>query len=66
LLAILDGHPRSYQAYAETYYERSIKLEAVKQVYSHQPLTNALVGALNPGLSLADIAADQQEIGYPG
>ena len=66
LLAILDGDPQTYLAYAEAYYERSINLDAVKQVYNHQPLTKALVGALNPDLSFADIAADQEEIGYPG
>jgi hypothetical protein len=66
LLAILDGDPQTYQAYTETNYERSIAIDAVIHVYNHQPLTNALVQALNPNRSLADIAADQQEIGYPG
>jgi hypothetical protein len=66
LLAILDGDPHTYQAYAETNYERSLNLDAVRHVYNQQPLTNTLVGVLNPGLSLADIAADQEEIGYPG
>ena len=66
LLAILDGESQTYQAYTETNYERSISIDAVIQVYNHQPLTNALVQALNPDRSLADIAADQQEIGYPG
>jgi hypothetical protein len=66
LLAILDGDPHTYQAYAETNYERSINLDAVVQVYNHQPLTDALIAALNPDLSFADIAADREEIGYPG
>jgi hypothetical protein len=66
LLAILDGNPQIYQAYADTNYERSINLDVVIQVYNHQPLTNALVRALNADRSLADIAADQEEIGYPG
>ena len=66
LLAILDGDPQTYHAYAETNYERPTNLDAVVHVYSHQPLTDALVAALNPHLSLADIAADQEEIGYPG
>jgi hypothetical protein len=66
LLAILDGDPQTYQAHAETNYGHLINLAAVRQVYNHQPLTNALVAALNPDRSFADIAADQEEIGYPG
>jgi len=66
LLAILDGDLQTYQAYAETYYERSIDLDTVVQVYNHQPLRDALVGALNPDLSFTDISADREEIGYPG
>jgi hypothetical protein len=66
LLAILDGDPHTYQAYAETNYERSINLDAIVQVYNHQPLTATLVATINPDLSFANIAADQEEIGYPG
>jgi hypothetical protein len=65
LLAMLDGNPQIYQAYADTNYERSSNLDTVIHVYNHQPLTIALVEALNPDRSLADIAADQEEIGYP-
>jgi hypothetical protein len=66
LLAILEGAPQTYQAYAEMNYERSLNLDAVIRVYNHQPLTNALIEALKPDRSFADIAAAQEEIGYPG
>jgi hypothetical protein len=33
--------------------------------YQHQPLTDEIIAALNPDLSLADLEADLQEIGYP-
>jgi len=66
LLAILDGNPRTYQANAEEYNEGSVNLDAVIQIYNQQPLTNALVGALNSDLSLADVSRDREEIGYPG
>jgi hypothetical protein len=65
LLALLDGDPQTYRVYAETNHERSLTLDAVRHVYNRQPLTNALVEALNPDWLLADIAADQAEIGYP-
>jgi hypothetical protein len=66
LLAILDGHPQSYQTYAETSYERPVDYDAVVQIYNHNPLTDALLVALNPDLSLADVRGDKEEIGYPG
>lgn len=65
LLAIFDYNPHTYHTFAETYYECSVSFDAVVQLYNHQPLTEALVAALNPDVSLADVSSDQQEIGYP-
>jgi hypothetical protein len=66
LLALLDGQPASYQAWAEDYYERPVHLAAVRQVYAHQPLTDKLVRRLNPAAAAEGLAADVEEIGYPG
>jgi hypothetical protein len=66
LLSPLDGRPENYQAWAEDYYERPVPLEAVRQVYANMPLTEKLVQELNPELTLEDLAADLEEIGYPG
>lgn len=65
LLAILDGDPRTYQAWAQDYYERDVPLEAVRALYEHQALDVDLVAALNPELALADLRPDTDEIGYP-
>jgi len=65
LLAALDGNPHTYRVYAETYYARQIDLDAVIHIYNHQSLTDAILAALNPDLSLRDIAAERDEIGYP-
>jgi hypothetical protein len=65
LLAVLDGNPHTYHAYAETCYARQIDLDAVIHIYNHQSLTDAILAALNPDLSVLDIAVDQDEIGYP-
>ncbi len=65
LLAMLDGNPRTYQAWAETNYERTMDPAAIASVYAHDPLTNDLVQAINDTVDLADLAEDIEEIGYP-
>lgn len=65
LLAIFDGNPRIYHAWAEDYYERPISFHAVAQVYQHHPLTEAVVTALNDEITLADLQEDINEIQYP-
>jgi hypothetical protein len=55
----MGGSPR-------TYYElNSVDLAAVREVYALRPLTQPLVTALNQQLSMADLAYDIAEIGYP-
>jgi hypothetical protein len=66
LLSILDGEPKTYQAWAEDYYEQRVSLAAVKQIYAHEPLTDELVERLNAEITVKELAADIQEIGYPG
>ena len=46
------------------YHGQEIDLEAVKAVYEHQLLTDEIIKNLNADLSLADVAADIEEIGY--
>jgi hypothetical protein len=66
LLSVLDGKAETYKAWAEDYYERSVPLAAVRQVYAHKALTEKLVRRLNSDLTLEELAADIEEIGYPG
>ena len=66
ILSALDGQPASYKAWADDYYERTINLAAVRQVYAHKPLTEKLVKQLNPEAALKELGADIEEIGYPG
>lgn len=67
LLHLFDSKPRSYCKWAEEMYERAVDLAAVSQIYAHQPLSQALLSALNPSLSSPDanIEEDAEEIGYP-
>jgi hypothetical protein len=62
---LLDDSPEVYQRFAEDYYELRVDLAAVRQVYALRPLTQPLVTALNDQLSVADLAYDIAEIGYP-
>lgn len=65
LLSILDGRPESYRGWAADYYERDVDAAAVAHVYAHRPLTAEVVARLNPEVTLDDLAADLDEIGYP-
>jgi hypothetical protein len=66
LLAILDGRPESYRAWASDYYDRDVELDDAVWVYRHEPLTPELVARLNLDVSLSELAGDISEIGYPG
>jgi hypothetical protein len=65
LLSIFDGQPTSYGAWAKDYYERPVRLTAIREIYAHKPLTEALIKQLNAEMSLEKLAPDIKEIGYP-
>src|SRR5262249_28417904 len=62
LLSDLDGRPETYQAYAGEYFETEVDVASVAHVYQHLPLTEKIVASLNPEVSLAELAADLNEI----
>ena len=65
MLSILDGDPQKYHSWAESYYERSIRLELIHHVYQHHQLTDEFVMRLNPERDVKTLASDVEEIGYP-
>jgi hypothetical protein len=65
LLSILDGNPRTYQNFAEAYYERPINIDVISHIYHHKPLTEKVVHQLNPDIWLEDVEEDIEEIIYP-
>jgi hypothetical protein len=64
LLELLDGRPRTYCQWARMYYEREVDLDPVMHIYRHEPLTDEIIRALNPDVSLQDLKDDLAEIGY--
>ncbi|MBV2354096.1 hypothetical protein KUM39_06915 [Streptomyces sp. J2-1] len=62
---LIDRSPEAFQRFAEDYYEASIDLGAVSRVHALRPLSQELVSLLNPEVSLASLAQDISEIGYP-
>ena len=63
---LLDDSPEAHGHSAEGYHELgSVSLAAVREVYALRPLTQPLITALNDQLSVADLADDIAEIGYP-
>ena len=70
LLSPLDGRPQTYRDWAAAYFERpSLNTAAVAPVFTHRPLTEAVLDELHTDdaerRSLADLADDIAEIGYP-
>ncbi|WP_154661259.1 hypothetical protein [Microvirga lotononidis] len=65
VLSILDGNPRTYQAWAEGYYGKALVASAIDAIYAHRTLESDLVHALNPDRSMTDLAEEIREIGYP-
>lgn len=62
---LADRSAEAYAEFAGDYYERPVDIEAVRHVLALRPLTAELVAALNPEVTLADLAEDVEEIGYP-
>jgi hypothetical protein len=63
LLAILVDDPVAYKAFALDYHERDVPLEALRRIYADEPLSDALVAAIAPERSLADLEDDLDEMG---
>ncbi|MFH9723623.1 hypothetical protein ACH4M4_11725 [Streptomyces sp. NPDC017254] len=62
---LTDRTAEAYAEFAEDYYERPVDIEAVRHLLALRPLTAEIVAALNPQVTLADLAEDVREIGYP-
>jgi hypothetical protein len=62
LLSPYDGKPETYLAGNRS---GTLTLAHIQHVYAHKPLTAKMVKEINPQLTLAKLAADIDEIGYP-
>ncbi|MFF8387616.1 hypothetical protein ACF053_28820 [Streptomyces kanasensis] len=62
---LTDRSAESYQDVATYLHEVPVDLAAVRHVLALRPLTDGLVAALDPRLTLADLAADVTAVGYP-
>jgi hypothetical protein len=62
---LADRSPEAYASFAGDYYEVLVDMDAVRHVYALRPLTDEVVRALNTERTLADLAEDIAEIGYP-
>jgi hypothetical protein len=62
---LLDDIVDRYVEFASDYYEIEVDRAAVEHVIAQQPLTDTVIRALNPQLSVADLRDDVTTIGYP-
>jgi hypothetical protein len=66
LFALLtDRSAGAYRSFASDYFETETLLDAIEHVYALRPLFEAVVQALNPGISMVELAKYITEIGYP-
>lgn len=65
LLALLISEPYAYKAWAEDYYGIPVLHETVTALFSHQPLNDSMIVALNPDADLGSVYLEASEIGYP-
>lgn len=65
MLALLVAGPSGYKAWAESYYEIPVDLQAVSAVFDHAPLSDELILVLNPDADTGLVYRDAEEIGYP-
>ncbi|GAB4055776.1 hypothetical protein [Catellatospora paridis] len=65
LAIMLDDIVDRYVEFAEDYYEIGVDPAIVAHVVAHRPLTDAVVRALNPDVTLAEMQKDLAAIGYP-
>ena len=60
----LGAAPVAYRSFARDYYEVELGDE-VDAVYRHDPMTAAMIAALNADADVGDVLAELEEIGYP-
>ncbi|MEK3704135.1 hypothetical protein MKY87_08365 [Paenibacillus sp. FSL R7-0198] len=65
LLEILVGGAKYYHAWAQDYYEITLDITLVEQVFDMKPIDEVLLQQLNDELKLSDIEGEIAEIGYP-
>jgi len=71
LLYILDNNPETYRKWALEYYEdefesSKLKLDLVKYIYEHRPLTKEIVFKINPELEdIESLKRELDRINYP-
>jgi hypothetical protein len=63
LTVLIDPGPDTYLGFAADYYEIALDTPAVAHLWALRPLDDAVVTALNPHLTLADIHQDAHQIG---
>ncbi|MBG0564470.1 hypothetical protein [Actinoplanes aureus] len=62
---LLDDIVEQDLEFADDYYEMETNRASVEDIVRHRPLTDAVVQALNPGITVADLRDDLAVIGYP-
>ncbi|MEA9566266.1 hypothetical protein [Xanthomonas sp. WHRI 8932A] len=65
MLWLLVSGPSGYKEWAEDYFEVPVALDAVKALFAHQPLSEAIILRINPEADIDFTCEQAREIGYP-
>lgn len=65
LEVLLDDIVDRYVKFAEDYYDIKVDPTLVEHVVAHRPLTDVVVQAFNPEVTVAGLHEDIAAIGYP-
>jgi hypothetical protein len=65
MLSYFKDAPETYHAFARSYYEVEVPLEAIARVYRHEPLSPALIQALGSQRAYDELIVEAAEIAYP-
>lgn len=65
LLAMVDGKPETYEAFAKEYYEKVLPSDLASQIFQHRTLTASNLDSVAFKGDIEELIKDVDEIGYP-
>ncbi|HST83097.1 MAG TPA: hypothetical protein VLL08_15285 [Kineosporiaceae bacterium] len=62
---VVEADPAFYRQFAESWHERTLDEDTVREIFALRPLTDEMVRRLNPDVTVTDLSDVLITIGYP-